>query len=60
MPTEIDQLERRATQLEIEKQALKKEDDAQFQRAPRSVEKELAGIREKSNALKAKWKQEKT
>src|SRR5690348_4788891 len=28
MPTEIDQLERRATQLEIEKQALKKEDDA--------------------------------
>ena len=28
MPTDIDQLERRATQLEIEKQALKKEDDA--------------------------------
>jgi len=36
MPTEIDQLERRATQLEIEKQALKKEDDAQFERTPRS------------------------
>ena len=32
MPTEIDQLERRATQLEIEKQALKKEDDAEFER----------------------------
>jgi ATP-dependent Clp protease ATP-binding subunit ClpB len=28
LPTDIDQLERRATQLEIEKQALKKEDDA--------------------------------
>ena len=33
MPTEIDQLERRATQLEIEKQALKKEDDANSTRA---------------------------
>jgi ATP-dependent Clp protease ATP-binding subunit ClpB len=59
MPTEIDQLERRATQLEIEKQALKKEDDANSKERLHSVEKELAGIREKSNALKAKWKQEK-
>ncbi len=59
MPTEIDQLERRATQLEIEKQALKKEDDANSKERLAIVEKELAGIREKSNALKAKWKQEK-
>jgi ATP-dependent Clp protease ATP-binding subunit ClpB len=59
MPTEIDQLERRATQLEIEKQALKKEDDANSKERLASVEKELAGIREQSNALKAKWKQEK-
>ncbi|MGB6629997.1 MAG: ATP-dependent chaperone ClpB, partial [Terriglobales bacterium] len=59
MPTEIDQLERRATQLEIEKQALKKEDDANSKERLGIVEKELAGIREKSNALKAKWKQEK-
>jgi ATP-dependent Clp protease ATP-binding subunit ClpB len=59
MPTEIDQLERRATQLEIEKQALKKEDDANSKERLVLVEKELAGIREKSNALKAKWKQEK-
>ncbi len=59
MPTEIDQLERRATQLEIEKQALKKEDDANSKERHSHVEKELAGIREKSNALKAKWKQEK-
>ncbi len=36
MPTEIDQLERRATQLEIEKQALKKEDDRQLERASRA------------------------
>jgi ATP-dependent Clp protease ATP-binding subunit ClpB len=59
MPTEIDQLERRATQLEIEKQALKKEDDANSKERLSHLEKELAGIREKSNALKAKWKQEK-
>jgi ATP-dependent Clp protease ATP-binding subunit ClpB len=59
MPTEIDQLERRATQLEIEKQALKKEDDPNSKERLAVVEKELAGIREQSNALKAKWKQEK-
>jgi ATP-dependent Clp protease ATP-binding subunit ClpB len=59
MPTEIDQLERRATQLEIEKQALKKEDDVNSKERLAHVEKELAGIREQSNALKAKWKQEK-
>ncbi|MGB8013144.1 MAG: ATP-dependent chaperone ClpB [Terriglobales bacterium] len=59
MPTEIDQLERRATQLEIEKQALKKEEDANSKERLANVEKELAGIREQSNALKAKWKQEK-
>jgi ATP-dependent Clp protease ATP-binding subunit ClpB len=59
MPTEIDQLERRATQLEIEKQALKKEDDANSKERLAIVEQELAGIREKSNALKARWRQEK-
>jgi ATP-dependent Clp protease ATP-binding subunit ClpB len=59
MPTEIDQLERRATQLEIEKQALKKEDDRNSKERLAAVEKELAGIREQSTALKARWKQEK-
>ena len=59
MPTEIDQLERRATQLEIEKQALKKEDDPNSKERLTVLEKDLAGIREKSNALKAAWKQEK-
>jgi ATP-dependent Clp protease ATP-binding subunit ClpB len=59
MPTEIDQLERRATQLEIEKQALKKEDDNNSKDRLAHLERELAGIREKSNALKAKWRQEK-
>jgi ATP-dependent Clp protease ATP-binding subunit ClpB len=59
LPTDIDQLERRATQLEIEKQALKKEDDANSRERLSVIEKELAGIREKSNALKANWKKEK-
>src|SRR5438874_5159590 len=59
MPTEIDQLERRATQLEIEKQALKKESDPNSKERLAVIDKELAGIREQSNALKAKWQQEK-
>jgi ATP-dependent Clp protease ATP-binding subunit ClpB len=59
LPTDIDQLERRATQLEIEKQALKKEDDTNSKDRLGVIEKELAGIREKSNALKANWKKEK-
>ena len=59
MPTEIDQLERRATQLQIEKQALKKEDDPNSKERLAQIERELADIREKSNALKAAWKKEK-
>jgi ATP-dependent Clp protease ATP-binding subunit ClpB len=59
MPTEIDQLERRATQLEIEKQALKKEDDPNSRERLAAVERELAQIREQSSALKVRWKQEK-
>src|ERR1700689_4869292 len=59
LPTDIDQLERRATQLEIEKQALKKEDDQNSRERLAIIEKELAGIREKSTALKANWKKEK-
>jgi ATP-dependent Clp protease ATP-binding subunit ClpB len=59
LPTDIDQLERRATQLEIEKQALKKEDDANSRDRLKVLDKELAEIREKSTALKANWKKEK-
>jgi ATP-dependent Clp protease ATP-binding subunit ClpB len=59
LPTEIDQLERRATQLEIEKQALKKEDDPNSRERLAVIDKELAEIREKSNTLKANWKKEK-
>ena len=59
LPTEIDELERRATHLEIEKQALAKEDDPNSRERLAAVQQELAGIREQSGALKARWKQEK-
>jgi ATP-dependent Clp protease ATP-binding subunit ClpB len=59
MPTEIDQLERRATQLEIERQALMKETDPNSRERLSQVEKELANVREHSNRLKAVWQQEK-
>jgi ATP-dependent Clp protease ATP-binding subunit ClpB len=59
LPTDIDQLERRATQLEIEKQALKKEDDPNSKDRLKLIDRELAEIREKSTALKANWKKEK-
>src|SRR5947208_1539034 len=59
LPTDIDQLERKATQLEIEKQALKKEDDPNSRERLSAVERELADLREQSSALKARWKQEK-
>ena len=59
MPTEIDQLDRKAMQLEIERQALKKETDANSRERLAAVERELAEIRESSNGLKARWKQEK-
>jgi ATP-dependent Clp protease ATP-binding subunit ClpB len=59
MPTDIDQLERRATQLEIEKQALKKESDPNSKDRLAIIDRELAEIREKANTLKANWKKEK-
>ena len=59
MPTEIDQLERRATQLEIERQALKKEDDPNSRERLGVVERELSELKEKSGALKARWSKEK-
>ena len=59
MPAEIDQIERRITQLEIERQALRKEDDPASRERLQTLEKELAGLREKSSQLKMRWKTEK-
>ena len=59
MPAEIDEVERRVLQLEIERQALSKESDAHSRERLREIEKELSSLREKSSALKAQWQIEK-
>jgi len=58
-PTEIDELERRIIQEEIEREALKKEDDPASKERLAKIEKTLAELREKCEALKARWQQEK-
>ncbi|MGH7626833.1 MAG: ATP-dependent chaperone ClpB, partial [Gemmatimonadaceae bacterium] len=59
MPQAIDEVERRVTQLEIERQALRKEKDAESKERRTALERELAELREKSTAMKAQWKAEK-
>ncbi len=55
VPTEIDQLERQATSLEIERAALKRETDKNSLERMTAVEKELSGIKEQIHALRARW-----
>ncbi len=59
MPTELDEVERRIKQLEIEKRALKKEKDKASKTRLEKLEKELADLREKSSRMKVQWKSEK-
>ena len=59
MPQEIDEVERRITQLEIERQALQKEKDRASVERRDALERELAELREKSNAMKTQWQNEK-
>ncbi|HEY0972574.1 MAG TPA: ATP-dependent chaperone ClpB [Gemmatimonadales bacterium] len=59
MPQEIDEVERRITQLEIERQALQKEKDSASLERLENLERELAELRERSNSMKAQWQQEK-
>jgi ATP-dependent Clp protease ATP-binding subunit ClpB len=59
MPTEIDEIERRIIQLEIERQALKKETDKTSLERLEGIEKEIAELKEKSAALKVHWEHEK-
>ncbi|HEX6588516.1 MAG TPA: ATP-dependent chaperone ClpB [Longimicrobiales bacterium] len=59
MPQEIDEVERRIMQLEIEKTALASEEDPSAVERRRRIEEELAGLREKSQAMKARWQNEK-
>jgi ATP-dependent Clp protease ATP-binding subunit ClpB len=58
VPVEIDDLERRATSLEIERAALKREKDAASQERLEIVERELAEVKEKAAGLRARWQKE--
>ncbi len=59
LPTEIDTVERRIIQLEIEREALKKESDRPSKERLVKVQKEIADLREQSAGMKAHWQQEK-
>ncbi len=58
VPVEIDDLERRATSLEIERAALKREKDAGSKERLVVVERELAEVKEKAAGLRARWQKE--
>ena len=59
LPTEIDQVERRAVQLEIERQALEDEpEDASARERLDRIRLELAELRERGSSMKAKWRAE--
>ena len=58
-PTELDQIERKILQLSIEKQSLSKEDDAASKERLSKLEKELADLSSKRDAMKMQWQNEK-
>src|SRR5881296_1955264 len=59
MPAELDELERQIRQLEIERQALKKESDKASKGRLAGIDKQLAEASEKRTALRSRWNQEK-
>jgi ATP-dependent Clp protease ATP-binding subunit ClpB len=60
LPQEIDEVERRIVQLEIERQALLKEKDREAKARREAVDQEIAQLREKSAGMKAQWQAEKS
>jgi len=58
MPVELDEIERRIMQLEIEREALKKEKDEATRQRLTALEGELASLKEERDALRSKWDQE--
>jgi len=58
-PAELDEVDRRIMQLEIEREALKKEKDRSSRDRLKKLEQELADLQEHSDGLRARWKQEK-
>jgi len=59
LPTELDEISRRVRQLEIEREALKKENDTGSQDRLAKLEKELANLKTQSDAFSAQWQSEK-
>jgi ATP-dependent Clp protease ATP-binding subunit ClpB len=59
MPEELDQLERKRVQLEIEREALKKESDPASAERLKRVEQEIAELRDQCDGMKARWENEK-
>ena len=59
LPQEIDEVERRIMQLDIERTALELEQDREAVERRSRIEHELAQLRERANAMKAKWQAEK-
>ncbi len=59
MPAELDEIARKVMQLEIERQALKKEEDKGSVVRLENIEKELAVLKEDEMAMKAQWESEK-
>jgi len=60
MPAELDETRRRIMQLEIEREALRKETDKASKERLRRLEKELADLKAESDALAARWQHEKS
>jgi ATP-dependent Clp protease ATP-binding subunit ClpB len=59
MPAELDDIVRKIRQLEIEKQAVKKEKDEYSRERMEKIDKELSDLKEKSNSMKTHWQLEK-
>jgi ATP-dependent Clp protease ATP-binding subunit ClpB len=59
MPVELDEVQRRIMQLEIEREALRKEKDKASQERLGKLDKELADLKEQRNTLTVHWQQEK-
>jgi ATP-dependent Clp protease ATP-binding subunit ClpB len=59
MPVELDEIERRVMQLEIEREALRKEKDKASRERLEKLDKELADLKENRGRLKTQWEQEK-
>lgn len=59
MPSELDEIARKVMQLEIEKQALSKEDDRGSALRLESIEKELSQLKDEEKAMRAQWESEK-